>query len=176
MEVESIIETVEQPQVTVVVVAQAAPVEAAVAPVAQMDDIDLTKMKLFDLAYDKIKALIRQKEFSMANWFSLVPLAMELAEACGTLKGSEKKALVIDVITKLIMEIPMSEADRAILRSVVSASLPLMIDVIVSSSLQELAINIAEEIHEQAQSCFALCAPKKKSKAITTKSRVCRYH
>ena len=129
------------------------PVVAAPAPVE-------AKLKLFDQAYAKLKELVGAREFNAGNWFALLPLAMTLVETSKTLTGSEKKALVIDLLSKLVCEIPMSDGDRAIVKSVISTALPLMIDTIVASSLGELAINILDEVEERASLCFMRCKAK----------------
>lgn len=124
-------------------------------------NVEKYNLNIFDEVYAKIKSLISSKQFNAGNWVSLVPMCMEMVETVPHLKGKDKQALVIDLITKLICEIPMSESDRAIVQAVLSTALPTMINIICNSSLGEYAINLAEEVHEQVTGCFKKCYGKK---------------
>ena len=154
----------EAPQGVIETVAVAAPAPAPAAP-ASLEPAAPTAESvstLFDQAYAKVKELVRAKEFNAGNWFSLVPLVMEIVEEARDLHGAQKKALAVDLLAKLVCEIPMSDADRALVKTVISTALPLMIDTIVASSLGELAINVIDDIEEKASLCFMRCKAKKK--------------
>ena len=135
-------------------------IETVAAPVPSSASVST----LFHQAYAKLKELVKAKEFNAGNWFSLVPMVMELVEQAVDLHGAQKKALAVDLLSKLVCEIPMSDADRALVKTVISTALPLMIDTIVASSLGELAINVIDDIEEKASLCFMRCKASSKRK------------
>lgn len=114
----------------------------------------------FDVIYDGIKGMIANKTFSSATFMLLIPRCMELAESLPKLTGLEKKALVIEVLGKLIDELPMQDDDKKLLRMLILTVIPSTIDLIVSSSLGQFAINLYEEAEQEVTSCFARCSKK----------------
>ncbi len=116
---------------------------------------------IFNTVYDKVKAMIVNRTFNAANWIQLVTLCMEVAEVVPNMPGSQKSELVVDLMAKLIGEIPMADEDRAAVQAILKSALPAIIDVIVQGTLGELAINIATQVQEGAAKCFAKCKSKK---------------
>lgn len=112
---------------------------------------------VFNAVYDKMKHMIVNKEFNLGNWVNLVTLTMEVVEVVPGLHGIQKRDLVVDLIAKLVTEIPMSETDRALVSGLVKTMLPGIIDAIVQSSLGEIALNIAEKAEEHITKCWAHC-------------------
>ena len=115
---------------------------------------------IFNQVYEKAKGMIVNKTFTLANWIALVTLCMELVEVVPGLHGIEKRNLVVDLVSKLITEIPMSDSDRAAVEGIIRTTLPAIIDVIVQGSLGELAINLANQVQEETKKCFARCNKK----------------
>jgi len=124
-----------------------------------IDTVDVTKynLNIFDEVYAKLHAMVSKKEFNAGNWITLVTLAMEMVETLPHLSGKDKRALVIDLITKLVTEIPMADKDRALIQTILSSSLPAIIDAICDSSLGVYAINLVQEAHAECKGCFASC-------------------
>lgn len=116
---------------------------------------------VFSAVYDKVKSMIVNKTFSLSNWITLVTLAMEVVEKVPQLHGIEKRNLVVDLVAKLVTEIPMSEDDRAAVSAIIRTTLPSIIDAIVQGTLGQIAVNIAEEVAEQTNKCLAKCQKKK---------------
>lgn len=123
-----------------------------------MEEVSHYSPDTFAQVYEKIKHMIVNTTFTSANWISLVVMAMELVEALPKLKGVEKRNLVVDLVTRLVQEVPMPEHDRILLTSLLQSALPAIIDTIVQGSLGQLAINLAQDA---AASCFAKCSSKK---------------
>lgn len=115
---------------------------------------------IFDAVYDKIKGMIANKEFNLANWVSLVTLSMEVVEVVPNMHGLQKRDLVVDLIAKLVTEIPMSDSDRTLVASLVRTTLPSMIDALVQGSLGQIAINLAAKAEEHVTKCWAKCVKK----------------
>lgn len=122
-----------------------------------MEEVSHYSPETFVQVYDKIKQMILNKTFTSANWISLVVMAMELVEALPKLKGVEKRNLVVDLVTRLVQEVPMPEHDRILLTSLLASSLPPIIDTIVQGSLGQLAINVVQDAHDATKKCLARC-------------------
>lgn len=122
--------------------------------------------------YDAIKSAIENpSEITVATFVLLVPKAMELVEAIPNLSGTEKKKLVIDVLARLVADLPIQDEVKATILSFIENQLPTVIDIVVNSSIGEYAINVVEEVEQGAKNCFAKCFPRNTS---TEKQRVLR--
>lgn len=135
-------------------------------------DGDKYNLNLFDEVYNKVRGMIKNKQFNAANWISLVIMSMEMVETLPKLHGHEKRDLVVDLMSKLIMEIPMADDDRAIVSGLIKMALPGIIDAIIDGTLGKLDLNkVAEQVGnafdsvaEGCNSCFARCKRKRKKK------------
>lgn len=127
-------------------------------------DVSKYNLNIFDEVYAKVKELVGQKEFNAGNWITLLMMCMEMVETVPHLTGKEKRALVVDLLTKLIHEIPMPENDRALIEGLLSSCLPAIIDTICESSLGHYAINLADQAHA---TCSAWCGLKPTSTRST---------
>ena len=125
-----------------------------------MENVSAYNPEVFTATYDKIKAMIVNRTFSASNWITLVTLAMEVVEALPNLKGIEKRNLVVDLVTRLVSEIPMPQQDRELVAALLHSALPSIIDAIVQGTLGQLAVNAVEQAHEGAKRCFAKCGGK----------------
>lgn len=126
-------------------------------------DVSKYNLNIFDEVYGKIKGMIANKQFNAANWISLVTMSMEMVETIPHLTGHQKRELVVDLVTKLVGEIPMAESDRQLVQTILATALPVMIDVICDSSLGEYAINLIDDAQEKCHGCIAKCTKKKSS-------------
>lgn len=107
--------------------------------------------------HDSIKQSIIDKKFGMTNVVTLVTLVMQMLEQIPTLSGPEKKAVAINVIKRLVAEIPIPGVDPATISAVVDTSLSKMIDFIISAANGEFDFT---KIVEQWKSCFPCCYKK----------------
>lgn len=123
-------------------------------------DVSKYNLNIFDELYAKIRGIIANKEFNAGNWISLVTMSMEMVETLPHLTGHEKRDLVVDLVTKLVGEIPMAENQRVIVQSILSTALPVIIDVIVDSSLGVYAINLMEAAQKKCNGCIGKKAAK----------------
>jgi hypothetical protein len=130
-------------------------------------DVSKYNINVFDELYAKIRGIIANKEFNAGNWISLVTLSMEMVETLPHLTGRQKRDLVVDLVTKLVGEIPMAENQRATVQAILGTALPAIIDVICDSSLGVYAINLIDQAQEKCHGCFASKCPAK----VTAKSK-----
>jgi hypothetical protein len=73
---------------------------------------DISDVKILtDQVYDKVKGMIKNKEFNANNFIVLVTIVMQVVEQTQNLTGEEKKQLAIRVIKKIVMEIPMQNKE-----------------------------------------------------------------
>lgn len=128
----------------------------------------------FDVVYDGIKGMIASKTFSSATFMLLIPRCMELAETLPELTGHEKKALVLEVLSKLIDELPMQDDDKQLLKMLLITVIPSTIDLIVSSSLGQFALNLYEQAEQEVTSCFAKCSKKQPATVSRQQRRLLR--
>lgn len=84
-----------------------------------------------DFLYDQVKSKFR--DLNSDSVVSLITHVMVLAEARGNLTGSEKKELVVLLVTRLVDEIEDSST-RTALQAAVKLLLPTMIDSIIAVS------------------------------------------
>jgi len=102
---------------------------------------------VFDSCYNKVKSLINGQSFNVSNWINLVVVVMQCVDKITTIRGPEKKDLAIKIIVKLVGEIPFeNEDDRNNITLIINASLPTIIDTVVSVSNGQLLLNV--------KSCF----------------------
>jgi len=118
-------------------------------------DVSKYNLNIFDELYAKIKGMIANKEFNAGNWISLVTMSMEMVETIPHLTGHQKRELVVDLVTKLVGEIPMAEEQRKLVQSILSTALPVIIDVVCDSSLGVYAINLIDDAQQKCHGCFA---------------------
>ena len=131
-------------------------------------DVSKYNLNIFNEVYGKLRGMIDQKQFNAGNWITLLTMSMEMVETIPHLSGKEKRSLVVDLLTKLVGEIPMAEHDRALIQGILSSSLPAIIDAICDSSLGAYAINLAQNAHAEIKGCYNSClGVKSKSRKNT---------
>lgn len=129
-------------------------------------DVSKYNLNVFDELYAKIRGMIANKEFNAGNWITLATMAMEMVETLPHLTGHEKRDLVVDLVTKLVAEIPMAENQRSIVQAILSTALPVLIDVIVDASLGVYAINLIEEAKKKCNGCIGKKAAAKGARGV----------
>lgn len=96
---------------------------------------------LADRIYAAVKSSIRTKKVTVASATAMMGVAMAEVEKVRGLSGMEKKELVIYVISKLLDEIPINQADRDDIKAIVTGMLPSVIDAVVSAASGKLSLN-----------------------------------
>lgn len=145
---------------------EVAPLSSEAAAVATaLETVDTTKYntEIVTQVYDKLSSMIGERKFTAVNWVILIPMAMELVETVPHLRGHEKRAIVCELIARLIGEINMTPEDRVIIMAVVRTSLPTLVDTIVDGVLGKFAINVVEHVQEGTRRCFARCKSTEES-------------
>jgi hypothetical protein len=82
----------------------------------------------------QVKQAIVGRTFTATTFITLVTLVMQSVEKVVELSGPEKKQVAINVIKQLVQEIPMSEADKTVVLTIIDTTLPKIIDFIVSAA------------------------------------------
>jgi len=84
--------------------------------------------------FQQVKAAIAGRHFTANTFISLVTLVMQFVEKSLQATGPEKKQIAMNVIHKLILEIPMEDSHRTIVTTIVNTTLPTTIDFIISAA------------------------------------------
>jgi hypothetical protein len=82
----------------------------------------------------QVKAAIAGRHFTANTFISLVTLVMQFVEKSLNATGPEKKQVAMNVIGKLVQEIPMEDSHREIVLTIVNTTLPKIIDFIISAA------------------------------------------
>lgn len=99
---------------------------------------DITEIdEVTKTVHEEVKKSIVNKQFTAANFVVLVTLVMQIVEKFPTLSGSDKKVIAVQVIKRLIMEIPMPEGDKAAIELIVETTLSKTIDFIIAAASGE---------------------------------------
>lgn len=114
--------------------------------------------QLTDTVYDQLKSMIQNKTVNLSNIVNIASMAMQVIQQYTIVTGSQKKQVVMNVIGRLISEIPMAESDRAILQSVVNVTLDKTIDLIIGIANGD--INIMKTIDDGVAWCKKTCCKK----------------
>jgi hypothetical protein len=123
------------------------------APVSA-DTVSADVMSVSNEVYDKLKSMIHNKAIDMSNIMSIMSMCMQLLRQYSSLQGSDKKAVVMTVMNKLMDKIPMDDAMRATLKGVMDSVLSKGIDFIFA--LANGQINLKEEITKEVNTCKAM--------------------
>ena len=87
-----------------------------------------------DDIFKQVKESIVGRHFTANTFISLVTLVMQFVEKSLNATGPEKKQIAMNVIHKLILEIPMEDSHRTIVTTIVNTTLPTTIDFIISAA------------------------------------------
>lgn len=96
---------------------------------------------VIEKVYQSAKETLGADHLSPANVLNLTVSLMEGVEKYRNLDGPQKKALVIDVIKRLLDETDMSSDDNRALDTIIDLTVPVAIDVIVSATHGSVHIN-----------------------------------
>ena len=105
---------------------------------------------IFNNCLKQIKLTIGRTEINAKNIMYIVKVAMEVVEV-SEVKGSEQKVLVNKLVSKLVIDAPISDAKEKLLLDILDEGIvDEVIDLVVSASKGELNLNAAKEV---ATSC-----------------------
>lgn len=133
--------------------AQKAPERNLVVPRTEEGAVDVTGLS--NVVYDKLRGLITHKQITIANIVGIVTLAMQLVQQFAGVEGADKKKIVINVITRLVHEFPMSEADKAAVEAIVATTLDKTIDFVVAVANGD--IDLLGIVEDHVARCKAMC-------------------
>jgi hypothetical protein len=88
--------------------------------------------------YGMIKDLAVKKNFNEYNYVELIIIAMTTVERFCKGEGAQKKQMVIQVLTKLVDELPITEN----VKNLIKWSMPTIIDGLVAATNGEVAVNV----------------------------------
>lgn len=123
------------------------------APHTPEGTVDVTALS--NVVYDELRGMITHKQVGIANIISIVTLAMQLVQQFAGVSGSDKKKIVINVINRVVDEIPMSPADKAAVQAIVATTLDKTIDFVVAVASGE--IDLLGLVEENVARCKLMC-------------------
>ena len=112
----------------------------------------------------EVKKAVDLQTITPESIFKMLMSVMGLVERQKQLSGPQKKQAVIDVVNRLVDEIPAEAEEKAAIMSAIQLLLPSLIDTIVSVSLGELDINgdgriSGDELQTAGKACLKKCFP-----------------
>jgi hypothetical protein len=108
----------------------------------------------FNTIYDKLKAIIHEKEVSASNIMSIVASAMRIVDSFGDLSGPQKKEIVIGLIKKIVDDLPLKVGDKDSIQAFIDFTLPTVIDNIISATKGKF-FNMAKDKIKSSWNCCA---------------------
>ena len=96
---------------------------------------------IFDQAYEEATKIVDKNDLTVQNVVLLIANIMQFVEKVEGIEGMEKKALVIDVLVKVIEESDLDEETEENLSNFIENSLPEVIDVIIAASKHKFDLN-----------------------------------
>ena len=109
---------------------------------------------LVNEVYDTVRKAIVNKKFTVSNFIVLVTMVMQILESHKDLTGTEKKALAIRVIKRLVNEIPFTDEDRVAVGIIIDTTLPKTIDYLIMAANGDLDFG---EMIEKVKNIFSCC-------------------
>ena len=85
-------------------------------------------LELLNVLYDKLKKMIKNQEIKPINIIIIAEAAMRLLGKIKNLSGYEKKAMVIELVKKLVREASLSDDDKMAIEIIINYTLPVIID------------------------------------------------
>jgi hypothetical protein len=101
-----------------------------------------------NILFDQLVMMIQSKTVNVTNIMTVISTAMQLVEQYPALPGDKKKTIVIEIVNKLIAQIPTDDNTRATIQSVADMAMSGMIDLVVG--VANGSINIGAIVTETA--------------------------
>lgn len=118
--------------------------------------VDVTELS--NIVYDKIRGMITHKTVTIINIIGIVTLTMQLVQQFAGVEGADKKKIVINVINRLVKEIPMSDEDRVAVQAIVATTLDKTIDFVIAVANGE--IDLLGMVEDGVARCKTMCGCK----------------
>jgi hypothetical protein len=115
--------------------------------------VDVTALS--NTVYDELRAMITHKQVTPEGIIGIATLAMQLVQQFAGVSGADKKKIVINVVTKLIDEIPMGDGPKAALKMVLNTTLDKTIDLIIGVASGE--IDLIGTVKDGVAQCKTMC-------------------
>jgi hypothetical protein len=123
------------------------------APQTPDGAIDVTFLS--NQVYDELRGMITHKQVTPESIIGIVALAMQLVQQFAGVAGADKKKIVMNVITKLINEIPMEDGLRSTLQMILSTTVDKTIDLIIGVASGE--IDLIKIVQDGVAKCKLMC-------------------
>ena len=107
----------------------------------------------FDAIYTAVVATIKKGKLAPTDLIIIATSAMTIVQTYPSLSGAEKKAIVIEVVQRLVNTTTLfSEEDKAAANALIAVALPPTIDAVVG------AYNHTIDLAKQKKGCFSCLA------------------
>ena len=114
----------------------------------------------FDNMYTLLKNAIVDKTINASSIMGLVASAMKVVQGFPELIGPEKKDIVINLIRRVISDLPLDELDRENIKMFIDFTLPSVIDNIISATKGNFFGKIKDKAKSKGWSCCATETPE----------------
>ena len=113
--------------------------------------------------YQELKKVLGGEKLTPSNVTIILVSMMQVVEGYTDLKGPQKKAVILDAINHLIDDQVQDPNDKNVLQILVRATLPTVIDTLVSIDRRELSIKVKKVFNCILKCCYSMCksGPKK---------------
>lgn len=125
-------------------------------PALELDEAPLDTDALVEDVYGTVKKTFNHK-ISPANVVVLITKTMRVAEKVRGATGPEKKDIVLEVIERLVNELPTGEDDKDAIMTAVHLFAPGIIDAVVSAAKGQLDLGKIAKNVRSCFSCFSCC-------------------
>ena len=115
-----------------------------------------------DNVYAQLKSMIKNKTVDISNLMSIVTITMQLVEQISGLTGAQKKDMVMQLMNRLIDDVPMDDTNKAALRAILTTTVNAAIDFVVSVANGE--INLVQLVKDNVDWCKKSCGCAKATK------------
>lgn len=123
----------------------AAPTDATPLDISAVVDAAVNQV------YDNIKSMIVNKQFNASSFVTIVTMVMQLLTQFPQLTGPQKKNVAIQVITRLVQEIPIPGIDQPTAALLINTTLSTMIDAVIAAANGQFNFT---QIVEEVKGCF----------------------
>lgn len=122
-------------------------------PIDGNGDVDITALS--NIVYDQIRGVVTHKKITIANILSIVTLSMQLVQQFALVDGPNKKAIVLNVINRLMDELPVEETDKQAIKILIDTTLNKTIDLIID--IANGKVDLLGSIEDTVARCKLMC-------------------
>lgn len=124
-----------------------------IVPLDEEGVVDVTALS--NVVYDKLRGMITHKTVTVANIIGIVTMVMQLVQQFAGVEGSDKKKIVVNVISRLVKEIPMSPEDKMAVEAIVATTLDKTIDFVMAVANGD--IDLLGIVEDHVARCKIMC-------------------